>query len=415
MNNRVYSCIAIILVCTMYLYAIDNPHFYRSTNFIHAEPKIEHDLFSSLDISLAGGSSCTSRNSNHQHVPLFDLYGTQSVPALFKNDNHSDDVCANIVQKLPPSFLLPPQGHVSFDATFKITEANISYSYIIKKGMLLLFHIPIRRLEIKNVSYTDITPISMINEEWQHLFNIFPQCLSHSHITIAPWKGVGIGDLTTLIGFTHNYQHTKVLDFIDGTVALGILFPTGKTKNPRDIFSLPLGYNGHFGIPLQGSLAIGTYGWVTIGTYIQALFFMHKNQNLGLKTDLMESGPIRSTFSSIRTSKGADWNTGIYFKADHFAYGLSFTTAYSFSGEQKTHLSIPYNSPFDSAIINSDSSLQGWNMHTLHFSAEYDFATHDSQSGLRVGAFYTLQLQGTRVFETNMLGGTFGLDIAWTM
>jgi hypothetical protein len=54
-------------------------------------------------------------------------------------------------------------------------------------------------------------------------------------------------------------------------------------------------------------------------------------------------------------------------------------------------------------------------MHTLHFSAEYDFATHDSQSGLRVGAFYTLQLQGTRVFETNMLGGTFGLDIAWTM
>jgi hypothetical protein len=68
-----------------------------------------------------------------------------------------------------------------------------------------------------------------------------------------------------------------------------------------------------------------------------------------------------------------------------------------------------------SAIANSDSTLAGWNMHTFNFSAEYDFAREDSTVGNRIGLFYNLQVAGKRVFNTNVVGGTYGVDISWDM
>ena len=90
-------------------------------------------------------------------------------------------------------------------------------------------------------------------------------------------------------------------------------------------------------------------------------------------------------------------------------------TAYSYAGEQKNHLKPCNTDLFNATIANSDPMLKGWNMHTIHLVAEYDFAKQNSKMGPRLGAFYNCQVGGTRVFKTNVAGGSFGLDIGWDL
>ena len=107
-------------------------------------------------------------------------------------------------------------------------------------------------------------------------------------------------------------------------------------------------------------------------------------------------------------------HTGLYVKADHVGHNVSVTAAYSYATQQKSHLT-PCNNQLDCGIINSDTMLKGWNMHTLNFLAEYDFAREGKSIGNRIGLFYNLQVAGARVFDTNIFGGTYGIDISWYM
>jgi hypothetical protein len=134
-----------------------------------------------------------------------------------------------------------------------------------------------------------------------------------------------------------------------------------------------------------------------------------------LKTDCAQSGIIKLACGDVSVHKGPLINTGLYFKADHVGHGFSVTTAYSFASQQKNHLTPQNPAVFDRAIINSDSTLEGWNMHTFNFALEYDFTREGKKVGNRIGLFYNLQIAGARTFNTNMVGGTYGLDISWSI
>src|SRR5437870_1055851 len=80
-----------------------------------------------------------------------------------------------------------------------------------------------------------------------------------------------------------------------------------------------------------------------------------------------QNGIIKLACGNVSVHKGPLINTGLYFKADHFGHGFSFTTAYSFASQQKNRLTPQDSTTFDRNIINSDATLAGWNMHTFNF------------------------------------------------
>lgn len=420
MNSLKYIIISSTLLLCRTTWTIDNPHFYRATNAIFNEPRIEHDHLTSFDVTLAGGSTTKSRNNSHATVPLFDLYGTTNIRTLTLNSNNQDatNPYQQILNNLATITTEDTFATLSVDGRFKIIESNFAYTHNLPKGFLLYFHLPVRNLQIQNPTFIDLSPDAPAipnknNAEWQQFLQSFTPIMNHYGINTCPTNETGVGDFTTLIGLTHNYQDTKVLDFIDGTIALGMLAPTGKKKNENELFSLPLGYNGHWGFPLNGMVSIGTYEWITLGAYAHALFFLKNNRSMRLKTAAEQSGIIKLAIDNTTVKKGTIWNTGILLKADHFVYGLSFMAAYSYAGEQKTHLTPCNTKLFNATIANSDPILKGWNMHTVHIVAEYDFAKQESKIGPRIGGFYNCQVGGTRVFKTNIAGGSLGLDIAW--
>lgn len=401
------------------LLALDNPHFYRATNMF-LEPRLEHDYLTSFNATLGGGSTSHSRSCNNTLVPLFDIYGRQSFQHLTTNTVFNDpqtpfDQLLGDLAKLPPRTNF---ATVSIDGHFNIIEANLSLAQNLSKGLFLFFHLPVRRLKISDISFIDHSPDDTIfpnknTPQWQSVFqNIDPLLISYGlnpHSTVS----TGVGDLSCWLGWTHNYQETQTLDFIDFSLMTGFLAPTGKQRNENKLFSLPTGYNGHWGFPLCTAASIGFYEWVTIGGYLNALFFLNKDRSMRIKTDALQSGLIKLACAPVSDHRGPLINTGCYFKADHVGHNVSVTAAYSFASQKKSHLTPKNNNLVDCNIINSDETLKGWNMHTINFLAEYDFAREGYNVGNRVGLFYNLQVAGSRVFDTNMFGGTYGIDVSW--
>src|SRR5438445_9962777 len=107
--------IALSIVACGYARAIDNPHFYRATNMF-LEPRLEHDYLTTFNATIGGGSTDKGRNCANNIVPIFDIYGKNSVPALG-----------------------PDNANLTLDGTFKIIESNLSFAQNLAKGIFLFF------------------------------------------------------------------------------------------------------------------------------------------------------------------------------------------------------------------------------------------------------------------------------------
>lgn len=419
MKHSYYLHAMVIIMTSACLHGIDNPHFYRATNMF-LEPRLEHDYLTSFTATLGGGSTSKGRSCSNDIVPLFDIYGTHVIQELntntiYQNPDNTYDQLLNNLAALPTR---ADFATLSIDGSFNILEANLSFAQNLAKGLFLFFYLPVRKLKISDITFTDLSPNDTIfpnknTPEWQQVLQVFNPLLANYGINTCATTSTGVGDLTSYLGWTHNYQETKTIDFIDYTFMTGFLAPTGKKRNEDKLFSLPTGYNGHWGFPLCGMLSFGCYEWITIGGYLNTLFFVNTDHVMRLKTDCSQNGIIKLACADVSVHKGPLVNTGIYLKADHFGHGFSFTTAYSFASQQKDHLSFKNPTAFDRSTINDDSMLAGWNMHTFNFALEYDFAREGKKVGNRIGLFYNLQIAGARTFNTNVTGGSYGLDIGW--
>jgi hypothetical protein len=399
--------------------AMDNIHFYRATNFFQ-EPRLEKEWLTSFDFTIGGGSTTKSRNQHGHKVPLLDIYGESNMQQLGigvpgKDMSNPLDVLLTQLALLPSQ---PNFGVFSTHGKFNIVELNCSFTQNFFYGFFGQINLPVRKLEIHDICFQDLTPTTgypnRSTPEWQAFLLSFNAILDRYCLSAAPFDRTGVGDLNALLGWTINYQDTDVIDYVDATFKVGVLCPTGKPRNENEIFSLPMGYNGHWGIPVSADISFGIYEWLTMGGHIEAMWFVNKVTCMHVKTAVNQSGVVMLASGPVMVEQGTQWAAGAYIKADHVIRGFSAILGYAFANQEKTTL-VPTNDfPVDPCIVNSDQRLRRWCMHTLNFLVEYDFTKEDYKFGPRVGAFYNLQIGGKRIFKTSVGGASFGLEIATT-
>lgn len=413
-----------------YLYGLDNAHFYRSTNLFQ-ETRLAIPTFTSLDVSAGYGKTHSSFNTQKEKVPLFDLYGAHNMHDLGvnvpgKSSTNALDLIlcqlANTQERTRPIAGCDCSDEQRFafysiNGTFRIFESNISYIQNAVHGFFAQAYLPVRRIKINNICFNDISPTDSENPNnqtpmWVAFKNNFDAILHRYSLSKSPLDETGVGDLSLLAGWTHNFQETESIDFIDTTLKFGLLVPTGKKRNEDHIFSIPLGYNGHLGVPLSADISCGLYDWVTIQAHIDGMFFANTTRNIRLKTAASQQGIIKLAKGEATISKGAVWTFGLLLKADHIYRGFSALVGYIFAQQRKDTV-LPCNRCFDSNAANCDPMLDGWTMQTINFMAEYDFTKDKARMGGRIAAFYSITIDGKQVFKTNMAGGNLGIDINW--
>ena len=231
---------------------------------------------------------------------------------------------------------------VSLHGEFSLNEATFDFRQNFDKGLFTQIYLPVRSFRLR-------------------------------HMRLEGFKKTGPGDLTAGLGWTINYQNTKYLDFIDGTVKLSALFPTGLQAHGGGMFNLPTGYNGHWGISADADASIGLWEWLTMGGNLGALWLLPKNS----------------------VTPGTYIHVGCYLKGDHFNEIFSLALGYSYN------------------LKGSDRESRSWTMHTFHVFAEFDFAKRGRRWHPRVNILYNTPLAGKRIFNMAMGGASLGIDVTW--
>lgn len=262
---------------------------------------------------------------------------------------------------------------------FDLFELNLNLYQNFKKGLFCHFHMPVE------------------------VPDLYSYRTKHRPFSILLMNGEsGLGDSTLFLGYTVNYENTTYLDFIDFAIQAGPLFPTGKKKNATLPFDIPYGYNGHWGIALCADFAIGALDWLTIGTHADGVLLLNKK---------------RSCENQIITTKpGSVWRIGGYIKADHFCGGLSALLAFAYEQKGKDHLYLSNrlgkSNYYDQICHNGN--LKKWFRSLVIFLMEYDFSQEKIAIGPYVQIYYSKNISGKRIFQTNMAGGLIAIDIGWT-
>lgn len=408
-----------LLVTPCILIARDNSHFYRASYFF-GEPRFEKPWLTSLDATMAGGSSSHSRSCCKDKTTLLNIYGLHNTHKLGvavpgKDATNALDILLDDLAALDErdSF-----AQLRFDGTFKIKEAQFMLTQNLSHGFFTNMHVPVRRLSIKEPDYVDQSPhdnatLSSSNPTWQNFLDNFDNILVSYNLNRCAIRTSGIGDTTLVLGWTNNYQKTKKWDFVDTTLQAGVLIPTGKEKNEDVVFDLPLGYNGFYGVPVNFDMSFGIFDWITLGTHFDATFFLSKTKDVRMKTALAQNGFIKLAKGTATVRHGKLFNAGTYVKADHVAGGLSLLFAYNYAHKMQDSVTPHDTATFNKTIVETDGIYRPWKVHTLNFLLEYDFTKEGDPFGPRVGLFYNNQVGGKRAFNTNMIGANVGVEIDW--
>lgn len=425
-QTRIIHLLA-LLILPISIQAFDDHHFYRAS-YLFDEPRFEKNWLGTFETWIGAGETCDGFDRAGSTVALFDIWGTQNMRVLGngvpnKDINNSADLALINLAALPANGCF---AKLSFPGTFKIIEGGFRYFQNFNCGLFTEFQLPIRSMLSCPGQFLDLSPESNLccpgrsTPQWQEFLRQFDAILARYNLSYSPSKQTGMGDFIWLAGWTRNFQQTEVLDFVDTTIKAGVLFPTAPCKNEDNIFSIPLGYNGHFGMPFSLDMSLGLYDWFTASFHGGALIFFDRNGCTRIKTDINQSGILKLAKADVTIESGIIWDLGGFIKADHLGKRLSITLGYTFVSKQADHVCSNVNCPppnilIDANIANTDQTLQGWNMNTLHLFVEYDFSRENCMFGPRIGFIYNIVLGGNSIFNNNIVGGTFGLDIAWQM
>lgn len=417
-TKEIKGLVFLVLVCFQKSFGYVDPFFYRATT-LFKEPRLERPWLTSLDFVIGGGRARHSIDGDKHEQPLFDLFGAHNMQEL------ANGVCTSFNDPIDLAMinlsLVPARkdfATLSFGAKLSLIEGLVSVTQNFDYGLFLEFNIPVRSYNVHDIDIVDLTPEddeypNNNHPAWLYFNEKLDAIFSKYQISIEPVKKTGVGDVSLHLGWTYSHQETQELDFIDMTMKIGLLAPSAARKDIDQVFALPLGYEKHWGFPFNGIVSFGAYDWLTWGVGFQGVAFLRNSSEMRLKTGLGQSGMIKLAKDTVKVAPGMIWLAHAFLKGDHVVRGLSFGFGYTYATQKKTYLT-PYDViNFSYGIINSDESLAGFAMHTVHAYAEYDFTEQDWRYGPRVGLHYSCPVSGHRIMKTFLIQASCGLEIVW--
>ena len=392
-SSTLFRLLLAVVLFARPIEAFNRSLFFRSSSFWD-EPRFERPWLSTLDIQILGGSNHLGKAGCGKRAPLLGIYGPENVTAL-----------SRVTPGHP--LLLPgnPQT-IRFQSVADVFEADFNLYQNFCNGFFTQFHFPVILLQIYPSGFCEGSDTSKeYHPAWQATLQTLATFLKPYDLNICPHRNAAPSDSTLFVGWTHSFENTTFLDFIDVTAKTGVLFPTGKKKSLGKVFDIPYGYNGHWAIPFSGDISIGAYDWLTLGLHGDNLLFFNRTECVRMKTkEEAPTGLIVLGKGKAEVDHGMVWRIGAYAKADHFFSGLSLLLALSYEKKNKDTL-FPCSPPFFTSQVNHNEQLKSWSRSIFHIMAEWDFATCDSWYGPRIGIFYDKQITGKRVFDISMVGG----------
>jgi hypothetical protein len=413
--KRFFMLVYLLCIPFMGGYVVDADHFWAAA-FLPPEPRLIRPWMFTNEVLVASGRAQSSLDQCGCCAPLLDLDRKQilrNVGNCINEERLSPSVIDALasVESLPSR---PPFGSISVNGIFRLVETHVQLIQNFDHGYFFRISIPIRSMQIFGINYIDESPATGFpnrhDTSWKIIFNHLPEMAQAQGLCFSSWSQMAAGDIAFMFGWGINYQNTRKLDYVDFDIQIGVLTPSGALADPRYVFSLPTGNNGHIGLPFQLDLSVGVFQWLTFGFHGHFLYLFPGHEPLRADCDQGAWVSFKKVCAEVHPRlRGA---ISGYIKADHCYGGLSFLFGYQFNAAQRAYVWADTKGLL-TPIHSSQPWLQQWHMHTFHFWSEYDFATRRCPSLPRIAIFYNHIISGKRIFNTNMIGGQWGVELCW--
>jgi len=309
------------------------------------------------------------------------------------------------------------RGHLAFCGNIDINYATaLSTRFFFLNDWFVSIHLPAYHQELRNVAFVDKTE-NKNNADYLTktlLTNNFAaNMLELGCLDIHGWKRTGIGDLTVLLNWYHNFPQPKdVLKMVTLNTRFGLSLPTGKRADINKLFALPFGNDGACAIPFGLGLDLTLGNYFQAGIDVQLTHIFGHSRDYRIKTALNQTELILLQKARAYKDYGLTQQFNLYAKMNNFFKGLSVLTGYQYLKHGQDYLAL-CNNKFSNTIVNTAESLQESTAHHIFINTSYDFAVH-TWDRTRVQPYISLYAKipfnGKRFTGSNMLGCVIAFD-----
>jgi len=217
----------------------------------------------------------------------------------------------------------------------------------------------------------------------------------------------------------------SMLTALRGYIQAGVIIPVGKRKDIDRVFSIPTGYNRHFGFNARGNIHGTFWDKFVLGANAGVTVFLEQTYDQRLTTSTNQNGRIILEKGKATVDQGSIWDVTVYVKGERIFGGLSIMAGYSYTEQEETVLELKDECTLKTAlenehiynkdeVINSNRLLDPWYNHALHFYAQYDLGVHIDRNIVPiVSVEYHHSLHGKNAWVTDVWGGTIALMLKW--
>lgn len=351
----------------------------------------------------------------------------ESVLAMFDTPTTSreDDLTAALgVAALPDTNF----AKVKFAGSFQQSTTGVNAEYRLPLEILsgttnVSLCLPIHQMRITDVSCTDLTDQTRLvagaadtTFHTTYLASVdtlkTTAAIRGDNLDFSAWNKVGVGDLVVSAMWDRFFKEDKpLLRGVDIYVRAGFLLPTGTEKNIDKAFSMPLGHDGAFGIPMGLGIGLNYIKQLKIGVDVSFLALLDETKEYRMKNALNQTDFLLFKKGRATKSHGFEWTFNLYTQAIHFVGGVSFKCGYEYTKHDNDTLT-PRDNNFDATIVNSSNSLLEWNKQSLVFQLNWDAFAVKSDAKLRpqLSFFYKLPVHGKNIIDPNTFGGQLAFN-----
>ncbi len=296
--------------------------------------------------------------------------------------------------------------------------AALSARFFFLQNWFVSIHLPAYHQELRNVSFTDKTKNNNNNDadyRTKTLLtdNFATNMLELACLDIGGWKRTGIGDLTVLLNWYHDFPQPKdILKMVSLNTRFGLSLPTGKKADINKIFALPFGNNGACALPFGLGLDLTLGSYFQAGIDVQLTHIFGHSSDYRIKTALNQTELILLQKARAYKDYGLTQQFNLYAKMNKFFKGLSVLAGYQYLKHGQDYLAL-CNNTFSNSIANTAESLQESTAHHIFINTSYDFAVH-SWEKTRVQPYISLYAKipfnGKRFTGSNIVGCVIAFD-----
>lgn len=240
------------------------------------------------------------------------LEGTQNL-----TQQDTDARAFNIRQERLSGRLLPHGDlHVPVNLMF-------AARFALPFNLTLGFYLPFFMSELKNVRWEHIPTQRALRKK-----ATFTGLLDHELDRLEKagdidlrngWKRHGIGDLTALLWWWHDYPQAKQwLKNVRVGARGGLTFPTGDRGDIHKLFQLPFGHDGGVGILFGGTLELGFGRYVRLGIDGEFLQLFGSVKERRFMTDQRQTDLIFLNKRQLHVDPGFMQHYTLYLKTPFF-------------------------------------------------------------------------------------------------